>query len=515
MSKLLQLRGGTTTEHASFTGALREVTVDTTKDTLVIHDGATVGGFPLPRTDADIRAAVEAATDSNVFTDADHSKLNAIEASATADQTDAEIRAAVEAATDSNVFTDADHTKLNGIETAATADQTAAEIRAAVEAATDSNVFTDADHTKLNGIEAAATADQTAAEILTAIKTVDGASSGLDADLLDGQQGSYYTSYADTAVSNLVAAAPATLDTLNELAAALGDDPNFATTVTNSIATKLPLAGGTMTGTLSTPALNISGTQVISGARDISNVGTVTATNFVGNGASLTNLPSSPFAPTFNPLATPNSSLTSSGTWTKPALSATSWVTIWMIGGGGGGNVDASWGTGGAGAHSALFSALAGALPASIAFTVGAGGVGNNAGGNTSCTISGVTYTANGGGVSILGSTATAVTQGTPIYNIPYNGLSPFDFPYDYNSARGGNAPIANNGLGSIFGGAGGGSSYNGSSYNGGVSTYAGNGGNTTGSSCTNGQAGGGGAGGRMSGAGCSGGAGFVKIYYG
>jgi hypothetical protein len=119
MSKLLQLRGGTTTEHATFTGALREVTVDTTKDTLVIHDGASVGGFPLPRTDADIRAAVEAATDSNVFTDADHTKLNAIEAFATADQTAAEIRAAVEAATDSNVFTDADHTKLNSIEASA------------------------------------------------------------------------------------------------------------------------------------------------------------------------------------------------------------------------------------------------------------------------------------------------------------------------------------------------------------------------------------------------------------
>jgi len=49
-----------------------------------------------------------------------------------------------------------------------------------------------ADGTKLDGIESNATADQTAAQILTAIKTVDGASSGLDADLLDGQQGSHY-----------------------------------------------------------------------------------------------------------------------------------------------------------------------------------------------------------------------------------------------------------------------------------------------------------------------------------
>jgi hypothetical protein len=46
------------------------------------------------------------------------------------------------------------------------------------------------------------------------------------------------TSYADTAISNLVDAAPEALNTLNELAAALGDDSNFATTVTNSLSTK-------------------------------------------------------------------------------------------------------------------------------------------------------------------------------------------------------------------------------------------------------------------------------------
>ena len=52
MSKLLQLRGGTTSEHSSFTGALREVTVDTTKDTLVVHDGSTAAGFALARESA-------------------------------------------------------------------------------------------------------------------------------------------------------------------------------------------------------------------------------------------------------------------------------------------------------------------------------------------------------------------------------------------------------------------------------------------------------------------------------
>lgn len=45
----IQLRRGTTAQIALFTGAVGEVTVDTDKDTLVAHDGATLGGFPLPR----------------------------------------------------------------------------------------------------------------------------------------------------------------------------------------------------------------------------------------------------------------------------------------------------------------------------------------------------------------------------------------------------------------------------------------------------------------------------------
>jgi len=47
MAKLLKLRRGTTSQHSSFTGAEGEVTVDTTKDTVVVHDGTTAGGTPL------------------------------------------------------------------------------------------------------------------------------------------------------------------------------------------------------------------------------------------------------------------------------------------------------------------------------------------------------------------------------------------------------------------------------------------------------------------------------------
>lgn len=100
----------------------------------------------------------------------------------------------------------------------------------------------------------------------------------VDAETLDSQNSSYYLdynnfsntpsipsltgyateTYVNTSISNLANSAPATLDTLNELAAALGDDPNFATTVTNSIASKLPLSGGTLTGQLTAQNLIIA-----------------------------------------------------------------------------------------------------------------------------------------------------------------------------------------------------------------------------------------------------------------
>lgn len=54
----------------------------------------------------------------------------------------------------------------------------------------------------------------------------------------------------DAAIAALVDTSPSTLDTLNELAAALGDDPNFATTITGLIAAKASLSGFTMAGNI-------------------------------------------------------------------------------------------------------------------------------------------------------------------------------------------------------------------------------------------------------------------------
>ena len=65
--------------------------------------------------------------------------------------------------------------------------------------------------------------------------------------------------YVDDEISTLVGDAGAGLNTLGELADALNDDDAFSTTVTNSIATKLPKAGGTMTGAIAMGTSKITG----------------------------------------------------------------------------------------------------------------------------------------------------------------------------------------------------------------------------------------------------------------
>lgn len=61
------------------------------------------------------------------------------------------------------------------------------------------------------------------------------------------------TAFVIAAINALIDASPGTLDTLNEIAAALGDDPNFAATMTTQLALKAPLASPALTGTPTAP----------------------------------------------------------------------------------------------------------------------------------------------------------------------------------------------------------------------------------------------------------------------
>lgn len=101
-------------------------------------------------------------------------------------------------------------------------------------------LLTDAERTLWNGKETATGAQAKADAALAKAKTYadgketpTGAQAKADAALAKAK------TYTDNAVADLVASSPAALDTLKELAAALGNDPNFATTVLNKIATKV------------------------------------------------------------------------------------------------------------------------------------------------------------------------------------------------------------------------------------------------------------------------------------
>ncbi len=95
--------------------------------------------------------------------------------------------------------------------------------------------------------------------------------------------------YVDSEITDLVDSAPGALDTLNELAAALNDDANFSTTVTNSIAERLALSGGTMTGAIAMGTNRITGLGDPTAAQDAATRNYVD-TNFQGTDAGLTYL---------------------------------------------------------------------------------------------------------------------------------------------------------------------------------------------------------------------------------
>src|SRR6056300_76011 len=71
------------------------------------------------------------------------------------------------------------------------------------------------------------------------------------------------TAYVQTEISDLIGVAPAALDTLNELAAAINDDASYASSITTALAAKAPLSSPTFTGTVTTPNLSIgSGNKI-------------------------------------------------------------------------------------------------------------------------------------------------------------------------------------------------------------------------------------------------------------
>lgn len=116
------------------------------------------------------------------------------------------------------------------------------------------------------------------------------------------------TAYADAAVAALVASAPAALNTLNELATALGNDASFSSTIANSIGLKAPIASPTFTGTVSGITKTMVGLGNVDNTTDaLKPVSSATQTALDAKLASAT------AATTYAPIASPTFTGTVSG----------------------------------------------------------------------------------------------------------------------------------------------------------------------------------------------------------
>lgn len=155
------------------------------------------------------------------------------------------------------------------------------------------------------------------------------------------------TAFVGTAVANLVDSAPATLNTLDELALALGDDANFATTTATAIGLKAPLASPTFTGTVTIPSgASISGfaplaSPTFTGTPTLP-TGTIATTQSAGNNT--TAVATTAFVTTAVVNAAPQTTVYTSGSGTYTVPSGARWLSVKMVGGGGGGAVGASGG---------------------------------------------------------------------------------------------------------------------------------------------------------------------------
>lgn len=202
MSKVLKLRGGTTLEHDIFTGSDREVTVDTDKDTLIVHDGSTIGGFPLAR---------ESALTSHTSSTGNVHGLTKEQILLGNAENTADIDKIVASA---SKLTIGRTISLSGDATGAVYFDGSLDADIVVTVGNDTHTH---EFSNLTGKPT----------------TLSGY------NITDADTSAQVTTKINNAVSALVDSSPAVLDTLNELAAALGDDPNFATTVATNIATKV------------------------------------------------------------------------------------------------------------------------------------------------------------------------------------------------------------------------------------------------------------------------------------
>jgi hypothetical protein len=264
-------------------------TYDDNAGTLIFTIGAGQITNSMVATNAAISAdKTVAGTTNGVYTLTEKSKLAGVASGATANSTDAQLRDrsthtgtqsadTLTAGSTNGVYTLAEKTKLSGVAAGATANSTDAVLLAranhtgtqsadTVIDGTTNKAYTAIEKTKLAGVATGATANSPDATLLSRANHTGTQTASTISD---------FTSAVNSIVQGVVGAAPTALDTLQELAAALGNDANFASTVTNSLAQKANIS--------SLAAVATSGTYASLTAKPVyvATIGDGTATSYV------------------------------------------------------------------------------------------------------------------------------------------------------------------------------------------------------------------------------------------
>jgi hypothetical protein len=258
MPTQIQWRRGTTAQTASFTGATGEVTVDTTKKTLVVHDGVTPGGFPLSLESAQQDSFAYAHANSAYIT-ANTANTGAINAGNYANSAYALANTKFNSSggtisgnviVTGNVTPLSDNTYYLGSDTYRWHSLFVGPGSVDIDGIVLSNVggklvLTGATDISFSGTSLPSTSAISNQANSAYSQANTATTNAATADQRAVTSGSYANSayiaantaitYTDNAIANLINSAPITLDTLNELAAALGDDPNFATTISTTM----------------------------------------------------------------------------------------------------------------------------------------------------------------------------------------------------------------------------------------------------------------------------------------
>ena len=247
MPTTVQFRRGTTAQNDNFTGAVGEISIDTTLDQVRVHDGATQGGFKVGR-QVDVDDRMQVANAQALFSTAVANLVSTVNVQSYMAVSNAQ---ALFSTVNANNMSVANTRALVNDRLGATASVT---------------------------LTGDVTGSGSFSSNAVSIALTDTNLGNTNLAIADRMQVANVTSAIATAVSDLVDSAPATLDTLNELAAALGDDENFATTLTTNLGQKLgSTATVTLTGDLTASETAFS-SNAVSLSTTLADTGTPTGT---------------------------------------------------------------------------------------------------------------------------------------------------------------------------------------------------------------------------------------------